>query len=77
MLTNIKFTTLDEVNKCYGKENMVAISCLKQIIFYTSHGCQPKFINENENKPGKIVAWFFRPETNYVYRKWMDNRDTV
>lgn len=69
----IKFDTLEEAVECYGRENLVAIDCIKQIIFYTSHGCQPKFIFENECKPGKIAAWFLKDETNYVYRKWLSN----
>lgn len=69
----IKFEALDEAIECYGRENLVAIDCIKQIIFYTSHGCQPKFVFENETKPGKLSAWFLKSETSYVYKKWMAN----
>lgn len=70
----IKFDTLDDAISCYGRDNLVAIDCLKQIIFYTQHGCQPKFVWESENAPGKITAWFLKDETTYVYKKWTDNR---
>ena len=69
----LHFGTLDEAIECYGRENLVAIDNLSQIIFYTKHGCQPKFVFENEVKPGKITAWFLKSETNYVYKQWMDN----
>lgn len=73
-MKTIDFKTLDEVFDCYGRENLVAIDNIKQLIFYTSHGCQPKFLYENEVKPGKIAAWFLKNETNFVYRKWLKAR---
>ena len=72
-MKNIKFDSLDEAIECYGRSNLVAIDNIKQIIFYTSHGCQPRFVYENEVKPGKISAWFLKDETNYIYKKWMNN----
>lgn len=72
-MKNIKFKTLNEAIECYGRENLIAIDTLKQIIFYTQHGCQPKFIFENEVKPGKISAWFLKDETSYVFKKWLDS----
>lgn len=73
-MKTIQFTTLDEVFDCYGRENLVAIDNIKQLIFYTSHGCQPKFVFENEVKPGRISGWFLKSETNYVYKKWQDSQ---
>lgn len=73
-MKNMTFTSLDEVIACYGRENVVAIDCIKQIIFYTAHGCQPKFVCEHETKPGKISAWFLKAETNWVYKQWLDNK---
>ena len=70
-MKKINFTSLDEVFECYGRENLVAIDNIKQIILYTSNGCQPKFVFENEVKPGKITAWFLKSETSFVYKKWM------
>jgi hypothetical protein len=72
-MKNLRFETLDEAIECYGRENLIAIDCIKQIIFYTQHGCQPKFVYENQVKPGKIAAWFLKTETNYVYKKWLSN----
>ena len=73
IMKNIKFDSLNEAIECYGRANLVAIDNIKQILFYTHHGCQPKFVFENETKPGKIAAWFLKNETNYIYKKWMDN----
>ena len=73
-MKTIVFMSLDEVFECYGRENLVAIDNLKQIIFYTGNGCQPKFVCENELKPGKITAWFLKDETSYVYKKWKENK---
>lgn len=70
----IQFKTLDECIECYGRENLIAIDTISQIIFYTRNGCQPKFVYENETKPGKITAWFLKSETNFVYKKWMNNK---
>lgn len=69
-MKSLNFETLEEAIECYGRENLIPIDNLKQIIFYTRHGCQPRFIFENELKPGKLTAWFLKSETNYVYRKW-------
>lgn len=71
-MRNIKFESLEECFDCYGRGNLIAIDNIKQIIFYTRSGCQPKFVYENERKPGKIAAWFLKNETNYVYRKWLE-----
>lgn len=75
-MKNINFRSKEEMFECYGRDNVVAIDCIKQIIFYTSHGCQPKFIYENETKPGKIACWFLKSETNFVYKKWLENKPT-
>ena len=73
LMKNLKFTTLSDCIECYGRSNLVAIDNLSQIFFYTAHGCQPKFVFENECKRGKITCWFLKEETNYVYKKWMEN----
>lgn len=69
-MKRIKFASLDEAVECYGKENLVAIDCLKQQIFYVTHGVQPKFVWEKEGSPGKITFWFLKSDTDWVYKKW-------
>lgn len=73
-MKNINFKSLEECFECYGRGNLVAIDNLSQIIQYTRNGCQPKFVYENETKPGKITCWFLKSETAYVYKKWLDKR---
>lgn len=73
-MRTINFNTLEDAFNCYGRDNLIAIDNLKQVIFYTSKGCQPKFVFENEKKPGKVTFWFLKCETNYVYKEWMNNR---
>lgn len=71
-MTNMNFKTLEECIECYGRGNLVAIDNLKQIIFYTANGAQPKFVTENENKPGKISCWFIKAETTHIYKRWLE-----
>ena len=72
MSKNIQFETLEDCISCYGRENLIAIDTLKQAIFYTKHGCQPRFVYENETKPGKMTFWFLKSESFYVYKMWQD-----
>ena len=75
-MKQIQFKSLEDCIECYGRENLIAIDCLKQILFYTSHGCQPKFIWEKEGEPGKLTCWYLKSETNFVYKKLNENRPT-
>ena len=70
----INFLNLEEAIECYGRENLIPIDNIKQIIFYIKNGCQPRFVWEKENSPGKLTAWFLKAETNYSYQKWLANR---
>ncbi|MBP3326660.1 MAG: hypothetical protein J6L77_09625 [Coprococcus sp.] len=72
----IKLETLQDAFECYGKDNLIPIDLLKQIIFYTSKGVQPVYIceSEKENRTGQIVCWFLKSETQWVYQKWKESR---
>lgn len=70
----MKFSSLDEAKKCYGEDNLIPISEIRQILFYAKVGCQPKFIWESEKQYGKIVAWYFKSETKYAMNKWQETR---
>lgn len=72
-MKSITFGSLEECIDCYGRENLVAIDTLPQIIFYTSHGVQPKFVSENQVKQGRISCWFLKNETAYVYKLWQES----
>ena len=71
-MKSITFENLEEAIECYGRENLIPIDNIKQLLFYTKHGCQPKFVFENELKPGKITAWFLKDETRFIYKKWCE-----
>ena len=73
-MNKLNFNSLEEAFECYGRENLIPIDCIKQIIFYTQHGCQPKFVCENEIKPGRLACWYLKSETNFVYKKWLENK---
>lgn len=72
----LKFKTLEEAKECYGEDSLIPIDFIKQIIFYTQRGVQPVYICESEkdDKKGKLVAWFLNSETQWVYKKWIENR---
>ena len=69
-----KFKTLEEVFEYYGRGNLVAVGNIKQIIHYTTNGCQPEFLFESEVDKGKITVWFHKEKTRDVYKSWMNNR---
>lgn len=66
--------TLQDAFECYGKENLVPISFIKQQIFYVKLGVQPVFMWEKEDEPNKIVAWFLKSETHYAKKQWDETR---
>ena len=68
-----QFESLEAAISCYGRDSLIPIDNLSQIIFYTAHGCQPKFVFENELKPGKLTAWFHRGESADIYQEWLKN----
>lgn len=73
-MINIKFDNLEEAFECYGRDNLIPIDLIRQQIFYAKHGVQPKFIWEKEGAPGKLTCWYLKSETNYVHKKWVENR---
>ena len=69
------FSNLQEVYECYGKDNIIPITNLAQIIFYTSKfQVQPKWVTESERNKGHIVCYFHKGETIKPYEAWMKNK---
>lgn len=69
------FSSLEEVYECYGKDNIIPITQLSQIIYYTSKWhVQPKWTQESEHNPGHICCFFHKGETKKCYEEWMKNR---
>lgn len=75
-ISKLKLETLQDVFDCYGKDNLICLDLLKQIIFYTKLGIQPVFTceSEKESRKGQLVCWFLKSETQWVYQKWKENR---
>ena len=75
-MARFKLETKKDVMDCYGEENLVPIDLIKQIIFYTSRGVQPVFTckSEKEDKKGRLVCWFLKSETRWVYKNCKENR---
>lgn len=73
-MKKIKFKSLEEATECYGRENLIPIDFIKQQIFYTQQGVQPKFVWEKEDSPGKMTFWYLKSETRWVYQKWLENK---
>ena len=76
IISKLKLETLQDAFDCYGEKNLVPIDLIKQIIFYTSKGVQPVFTceSEKEDRKGQLVCWFLKSETQWVYKKWKENR---
>lgn len=70
----LKFNTLDEAINCYGRENLIPITSIKQICVFSRFGCQPKFVWEKEDGSGRLTCWYLKSETQFAKRKWDENR---
>lgn len=67
------YNSTNQVLDEYGREHLIAIDNLRQIIFYTRNGYQPLFVFENERKEGRLTAWFDRIDTKAIYQKWIEH----
>lgn len=67
----IKFKAFTDVEEVYGRENLIKLVNLKQILFYCKNGLQPVFIDEGYQ--GKLVAWFHKPSTSMLWKYWLEN----
>lgn len=69
------FSDLQDVYDCYGEENIIPITNLRQIIFYTSRfKVQPKWVDQSDRNEGHIVCYFHKGETIKPYEEWMKNK---
>lgn len=72
----MKFRDLQSAIDCYGRTNLVPVTQLKQILFYTRRGLQPVFISEHETNQGILTCWYLKDETKYAYKAWGKMRPT-
>ena len=71
-MDNIKYKTFEDVTEVYGKTNLCKICNIKQIITYAKLGVQPVWIDEGYG--GKLIAYYFIPETKVAWKYWLENR---
>lgn len=76
IISRLKLKTLQDAYDCYGKENLIPIGKLKQAMFYITKGVQPVFTypSEMEGKEDRATFWFLKSETQWVFKKWQENR---
>lgn len=65
----INFSSLEEAIDCYGRENLVPITKISQVIDFVKEGCQPRFIWEKEGSVGIVTYWYLKSEFLYVRKK--------
>lgn len=68
----IKCKTFEDVVKVYGKENLVKVVNIRQIVTYAKMKCQPVWIDEGYE--GKLVAFFYKPESSLAWEYWKSNK---
>jgi len=71
-LITIKFKTFEDVKQVYGEENLIKLCNLKQILAYAKMNVQPKWIDEGYN--GKLLGYYFKPETEMAWKYWKENK---
>lgn len=67
----MKFKSLDDVKRTYGEENLICIVNIRQILQYAKLSVQPKWIAEGHG--GKLIAYYFIPETRLAWQYWLEN----
>ena len=69
------FDSLDEVKEAFGEDGIIAITEIKQVIFYISrYNFQPVWISAYEIRKGRMAYYFIKAETKKPYTDWMTNR---
>lgn len=66
--------TLDEAKECYGEENLIPITFIKQVIFYSKLGVQPVLCWAKEDDDNRIAYWYLKSETQFAKRKWDETK---
>lgn len=73
----INVITPDELIDEYGKDNLIPITSLSQVKFYTTHGAQPLLVYPSK-KADIMAFWYLKSKTTrrlYVdYRKYINDK---
>jgi hypothetical protein len=67
------FKTPNEVMEHYGRNNIISLVNLQQILTYADWGVQPIFIYRSEFDK-KLVAYYIQSDTDEVWMRWRNNR---
>lgn len=67
----LKCKTFEDVIDTYGRDNLIKICNIKQIVKYAVLKCQPVWIDEGYG--GKLIAYYFKPETDKAWDYWKTN----
>ena len=59
--------------KIYGKENLIKICNIKQIVTYAVLKCQPVWLDEGYD--GELIAYYFKPETSMAWEYWKKTKE--
>lgn len=65
--------TPTELKNTYGKENIISLVNIQQILTYADFGVQPKMIFRSEFD-NKIVAYYLQEDTVEVWKMWRNNK---
>ena len=62
--------TLEDAFNCYGRDNLVPITFLKQVKFCLQNEVQPILVYPKEGDETRLTYWFLKAETQYVKKQW-------
>lgn len=65
--------TPTELKNTYGKENIISLVNIQQILTYADFGVQPKMIFRSEFD-NKIIAYYLQEDTTEVWKMWRNNK---
>ena len=69
------FDSLEEVFEAFGKDGVIPITCMQQIIFYLSnYNIQPVWTVPSETNEGKLAFYFIKAETKRPYEAWQKRK---
>lgn len=69
----MKFKTPNEVINYYGKENIISLVNIQQILTYADWGVQPELIYRSEFDK-KLVAYYIQSNTDEAWKRWRQNK---
>ena len=78
MATNI--TTPEQLQALYKNKNLIPVTSLAQVRFYTLHGAQPLLVYPSEKSEDIMTFWYLKKDTQKLfvdYRKYINDKYQV